>query len=119
MLFKYIQEDEMFKSIIRPIAMVAVVIIVLLSGFAGTAMAVAEEPIDGSDPVVEEPHDGKYVQIEMPTYLHVIDIVVNNTDDEEESQVKKAFNTAQQQIQHIKKGDESPVEELPTFFGEE
>ena len=32
-------------------------------------------------------------------------------------QAKKAFHTARQEIQAIKKGDESPAKELPSFFG--
>ncbi len=32
---------------------------------------------------------------------------------------KKAFHEARQEIQAIKKGDESPVEDVPTFFDSE
>lgn len=32
---------------------------------------------------------------------------------------KKAFHKARQEIQAIKKGDDSPAKDLPTFFGEE
>ena len=34
-------------------------------------------------------------------------------------QAKKAFHEARQEIQAIKKGDESPREEVPTFFESE
>lgn len=34
-------------------------------------------------------------------------------------QAKKAFHEARQEIQAIKKGDESPVEDVPSFFDSE
>ena len=34
-------------------------------------------------------------------------------------QAKKAFHESRQEIQAIKKGDESPREDVPTFFGNE
>ena len=107
----------MVLKTIPSITIIAAVLMLLISAFAGTAAAAHDPKDPDHDNVVSDTLVGENKGLQ---------------DAHEETnkaaatrvrkaflQAKKAFHEARPEIQAIKKGDESPVEDVPSFFESE
>lgn len=108
----------MFPVAVRLVVISAVILAVVLGGVAGPVTA---QEADEEEQVEED-------QNRTPELKSASDVVeqVSLVDKAAATRVrkafltaKKAFHEARQELQAIKKGDESPVEDVPTFFDSE
>ena len=106
----------------------ALVTFLMLGGVSG--LAAAQEEDCGVDGCLEEPDDsptvvvpGGGVAFDTPvvdtTGVMPGDRVTPNDDFRAFLKAKKAFHEARQSIQAIEKGEENPVEDVPSFFDDE
>ena len=108
----------MSRTVVRPLILVVLATLLVTAGLAGSAAAVEHEE--------DETEDGPSIDPGYDETLSFGDVVSSEfagssaaaaTQDRKAFlQAKKAFHTARQDIQAIKKGDESPVEDVPAFF---
>lgn len=101
----------------RSITAMAVALMLLFSGFAGIAAAEHDPKDPDHDDTVPDTVFGENTHFEQAD--EVTDGAAANRVRKAFLQAKKAFHEARQEIQAIKKGDESAVEDVPTFFDSE
>lgn len=112
----------MSRVSIRLLVVSTVILVGVLGGVAGPVAAgdVCNEDCDGKERTVPVAFQ------EIREIPHPVDADRAGIDEDTGTAVtsefvraKKAFHEARQEIQAIKKGDESPVEDVPTFFDSE
>lgn len=100
---------------------VALAMLIVLAGFPGTGVAIESEgdDIEPCEYCIEDPDE----PVESYTFGGVVteeyagsNMAAGTQTRKQWLQAKKAFHEARLEIQAIKKGDESPVEDVPTFF---
>ncbi|MEF8839633.1 MAG: hypothetical protein V5A18_09035 [Haloarculaceae archaeon] len=103
----------MIENPLRSIPVTAVAVLLLVTAFTGLSAADNDRLESDHEVIVPEP-----VAVNTPVALFG-----DATNEETATRVgkafrkaKKAFHGGRQDIQAIKKGDESPVEDVPTFF---
>ncbi|MGM0606177.1 MAG: hypothetical protein ACQETB_10985 [Halobacteriota archaeon] len=108
----------MSQDIVRSAAAIALVTLLFVSVIAVPIAATEDESLETEpcDYCIDEGDDS--LEQDEKTFAGPNDVATTKTRTAF-LRAKKAFHEARQEIQGIKKGDESPVADVPTFFDEE